>query len=72
MNPTQWDEQLDSEFFLLPLMDDNEIERKKHFARLHAEKIKTRDWLESNGGDDKSLISACVSAVCKTEVEDQT
>jgi hypothetical protein len=48
------------------------IERKKQLSRLHAEKIKTRDWLEFNGGDDKSLISASVSAVCKAEVEDQT
>lgn len=44
MNPSRWDEQLDSEFFLRPLMDDNENGK---------EKIKTGDWLLPSGGDDK-------------------
>jgi hypothetical protein len=33
MNPTQWDEQLDSEFFFLPLMDDNENRKNKKAIR---------------------------------------
>jgi hypothetical protein len=38
------------------------IERKKQLPRLHAEKIKTWVWQESNEDGDKTLIFASVSA----------